>query len=92
VSHTSRCEPHGQERAAQAVVARQAVREKTVRAAQADKQKTNKRRTKDEQKTVRATRADREKTKERQTNDEEMIKDKACKIVGKVEFVEGDYG
>jgi len=42
--------------------------------------------------TVRATRADREKTKERQTNDKEMIKDKACKIVGKVEFVEGDYG
>jgi len=34
----------------------------TVRAAQANKQKTNKRRTKDEQKTVRTARADREKT------------------------------
>ena len=42
--------------------------------------------------TVRAARADKQKTKERQTNDEEMMKDKACKIVGKVEFVEGDYG
>ena len=49
-------------------------------------------RRKDEQKTVRAVRADKQKTKERQTNDEEMIKDKACKIVEKVEFVEGDYG
>ena len=34
---------------------------------------------------------------EQKTNNErreggEMIKDKACKIVGKVEFVEGDYG
>ena len=34
---------------------------------------------------------------EEKTNDErreggEMIKDKACKIVEKVEFVEGDYG
>ena len=36
----------------------------TVRAARADKQKTNKRRTMNEQKTVRTVRADREKTKE----------------------------
>ena len=42
--------------------------------------------------TVRAARANEQKTKERQTNDEEMMKDKACKIVEKVEFVEGDYG
>ena len=57
-----------------------------------NEQKTKKERTKDEQKTVRAARADKQKTKGRQTNDEEMMKDKACKIVGKVEFVEGDYG
>ena len=42
--------------------------------------------------TVRAARADKQKTKKRQTNDEEMMKDKACKIVEKVEIVEGDYG
>ena len=36
----------------------------TVRATQADKEKTNKRRTKDEQKTVRTARADKGKTKE----------------------------
>ena len=45
-----------------------------------------------EQKTVRAAQA-----KEQMTNNErrkggEMMKDKTCKIVGKVEFVEGDYG
>ena len=44
---------------------------KTVRAARADKQKTNKRRTKDEQKTVRATRADREKTNKERTKNEQ---------------------
>ena len=46
-----------------------------------DEQKTNKRRTKDEQKT----------NNERRKGGE-MMKDKACKIVEKVEFVEGDYG
>ncbi len=53
----------------------------TVRAARADREKTNKRRTKDEQKT----------NNERRKGGE-MMKDKACKIVEKVEFVEGDYG
>ena len=52
----------------------------TVRAAQANKQKTNKRRTKDEQKTVRAARADKQMTKEGQTNDEEMMKDNGGKL------------
>ena len=46
-SRTGWCEPHEQVRAARAVVARQAVREKTVRAARADREKTNKERTKD---------------------------------------------
>ena len=46
-SRTGWCEPHEQVRAARAVVARQAVREKTVRAAQAYKQKTNNERTND---------------------------------------------
>ena len=43
----------------------------TVRAARADKEKTNKRRTNDEQKTVRAARADREKTNKERTKDEQ---------------------
>ena len=47
---------------------------KTVRAARADKQKTNKRRTKDEQKTVRATRADREKTNKRRCDSHEQMR------------------
>ncbi|WP_181463725.1 hypothetical protein [Capnocytophaga ochracea] len=63
MSHTGRCEPHGQVRAAQAVVARQADNEKTNKRRTKDEQKTNKRRTKDEQMTVRAARADREMTK-----------------------------
>ena len=54
MSHTSRCEPHGQ---------------------------INKRRTKDEQK-----------TNNEQRKGGEIMKDKSCKIVEKVEFVEGDYG
>jgi len=48
-------------RAAQAVVARQANKQKTNKRRTKDEQKTNKRRTKDEQKTVRAARADKEK-------------------------------
>ena len=51
MSHTGRCEPHGQVRAAQAVVARQADNEKTNKRRTKDEQKTNKRRTKDEQMT-----------------------------------------
>ena len=43
-----------------------------MRATQADKQLTNKRRTKDEQKTVRAARADKQMTKERRTKNEQM--------------------
>ena len=46
-----------------------------------NEQKTNKRRTMNEQKT----------NNERRKGGE-MMKDKACKIVEKVEFVEGDYG
>jgi|GEM_PF-6370967 len=42
---------------------------KTVRAAQADKQLTNKRRTKDEQKTNKRRTKDEQKTKEERTND-----------------------
>ena len=74
-SHTSRCEPHGQVRAARAVVARQADKEKTKKRRTKDEQRTNKERTKNEQRTnkertkneqrtVRATRADEGKTKE----------------------------
>ena len=46
-----------------------------------NEQRTNKERTKDEQK-----------TNKRRREGGEMMKDKACKIVEKVEFVEGDYG
>ena len=42
--------------------------------------------------TVRAARADKQKTNNERRKGGEMIKDKACKIVEKVEFVEGDYG
>jgi len=45
-------------RVTRSVVARQAYNEKTNKRRTKDEQKTNKRRTKDEQKTVRATRAD----------------------------------
>ena len=42
----------------------------TVRATQADKEKTNKRRTKDEQKTVRVARTDKQMTNNEQRNNE----------------------
>jgi len=64
----------------------------TVRAARADREKTNKRRTKDEQKTNKRRTKDEQKTNNERRKGGEMMKDKACKIVEKVEFVEGDYG
>ena len=63
-----------------------------MRAAQADKQKTNKERTKNEQKTKEERTKDEQKTNNERRKGGEMMKDKTCKIVGKVEFVEGDYG
>ena len=51
----AQCEPHGQ----------------IVRAARADREKTNKRRTMNEQMTVRAARADREKTNNERTMNEQ---------------------
>ena len=50
--------------------------QKTERAARADKEKTNKRRTKDEQKTERAARADKEKTNEKWFELHEQMNDK----------------
>jgi len=57
-----------------------------------NEQKTNKRRRKDEQKTNKRRTMNEEKTNNERRKGGEMIKDKACKIVEKVEFVEGDYG
>ena len=51
--------------------AARADREKTNNERTKDEQKTNKRRTKDEQKTVRAARADKQKTKKGRTKDEQ---------------------
>ena len=56
-----------------------------------DEGRTNKRRTKDEGRTNKRRTKNEQKTNKRRREGGEMMKDKACKIVEKVEFVEGDY-